>query len=76
MCIGPDSGVLLPAIAVATALFLSVAFAVWRFVEGARAANDANAWTTLMQEQGPALFVNGLWLFIGYLAVRSCGIVP
>jgi predicted RND superfamily exporter protein len=76
MCISVDDSLFLPALAVAAALILSVGFAVRRFIRGAREANNVRAWSELMEEQGPALFVNGLWLFIGYLAARSCGVAP
>ncbi len=73
MCIGLDSGLLVPLLAVFAALVLTTFFNVRRFIRAVRGVSDERGWIEAMHDCGPQLLTNGIWIFIAFLTARSCG---
>ncbi len=76
MCISLDSGLLIPVLAVFAALVLTTAFNVRRFLQAVRGVSDERGWVEAMQDCGPQLLTNGIWIIVAFLAARSCGLFP
>lgn len=74
MCIDPQSELFLAVLAVAGALALTTFFNVRRFFIALRGVSDKSGWIEAMQDCGPQLLTNGIWIIVGYLAARSCGV--
>ena len=74
MCIGLDSGVLLPVAALLAALALTTFFNVRRLMESLRGVSDERSWFEAVEDCGPHLLTNAIWIVVAYLAARSCGI--
>ncbi len=74
MCIDPDSEIFVAVLAVAAALALTTFFNVKRLVDAVRGVSDERGWMEAMGDCGPALLTNGIWIFVAFLAARSCGV--
>ena len=74
MCISLDSGVLVPVVAVIAALALATFFNLSRFAQAIRGVSDERGWIEAVEDCGPYLLTNAIWLFIAFLAARACGI--
>lgn len=65
---------MIPALAVLAALALTTFFNVRRLLSAVRGVSTERDWIEAVEECGPQLLTNGIWIFVAFLAARSCGI--
>jgi len=65
---------MIPVLAVLAALALTTFFNVRRFLSTVRGVSTERGWIEALEECGPQLVTNGIWILVAFLAARSCGI--
>ena len=73
MCVAPDNQLFWIGLGLLVLVSLLCLYSLRQFVRQVIHAKKPEVWVQALVDHGPALTVNGLWLFILTAAAKGCG---